>query len=144
MTTHMKPADSYQILVAQRKLRPTSPHLTIYRPQIPWILSSLNRITGVVLSGGLYIFGLSYLVAPLFGWHLESATLAAGFAAWPALLQIATKFVVAMPFTFHSINGIRHLIWDTGKQFANKSVIRSGWVAVGLSTASALYLATMV
>jgi succinate dehydrogenase (ubiquinone) cytochrome b560 subunit len=70
--------------------------------------------------------------------------MAAAFASWPGALKVATKFAVAMPFTFHSMNGVRHLIWDTGRQFSNKAVIRTGWTVVGLSTVSALYLATMV
>jgi len=102
-----------------------------------------NRITGAALSGGIYIFGSAYLVAPLFGWHLESATIAAAFGAWPVAAKVATKFAIAIPFTFHSFNGIRHLVWDTGAQFTNKQVIRTGWTVIGISTASALALATM-
>lgn len=136
----MTPADSYEILVAQRKNRPTSPHLTIYRPQMTWIPSALNRVTGSVLSGGFYVFGAAYLIAPLFGWHLDSASMAAAFGAWPVALKLAAKFTVALPFTFHSFNGLRHLSWDLGKTFTNKAVIQTGWILIGVSTASALYL----
>jgi succinate dehydrogenase (ubiquinone) cytochrome b560 subunit len=53
MTTESIPeAEAGSIIAAQRKNRPISPHLSIYKPQIPWVLSSLNRITGAVLSGG--------------------------------------------------------------------------------------------
>jgi succinate dehydrogenase (ubiquinone) cytochrome b560 subunit len=139
----MTPADSYQILVEQRKRRPVSPHLTIYQPQIPWILSGLNSITGCVLSGGFYVFGAAYLVSPLFGWHLDSASMAAAFGSLPLLVKGGLKFIVAMPFTFHSFNGIRHLVWDLALNFKNKSVIATGWTVVGLSTVSALALATL-
>jgi succinate dehydrogenase (ubiquinone) cytochrome b560 subunit len=140
----MSPSDSYQILVAQRKNRPTSPHLSIYRPQITWYASSLHRLTGSILSGGFYVFGAAYLVSPLFGWHLDSASLAAAFGSLPVLAKVGLKGLVAFPFTFHSFNGIRHLVWDLGKEFSNKAVIRSGWTVVGISAVSALYLATMV
>jgi succinate dehydrogenase (ubiquinone) cytochrome b560 subunit len=136
----MTPADSHEILAAQRKLRPVSPHLTIYRPQITWIPSALNRVTGAVLSGGFYVFGAAYLVSPLFGWHLDSATLVAAFGGLPVALKLAAKFAVALPFTFHSFNGLRHLSWDLGKIFSNKAVIQTGWIMIGVSTASALYL----
>lgn len=139
--TRIKPAESYKILADQRLHRPVAPHLTIYRPQITWILSSLNRITGVALSGGFYLFGLAYLFAPLTGWHLESASLAASFAAWPAALKVASKFLVALPFTFHSFNGVRHLVWDTGRELTNIKVIRTGWTVIGLTVVSSLYLA---
>jgi succinate dehydrogenase (ubiquinone) cytochrome b560 subunit len=140
-TQKMTPESSYQILVEQRKHRPTSPHLAIYKPQIPWILSGLNRITGSVLSGAFYVFGSAYLVSPLFGWHLDSASMAAAFASWPVALKVLTKLAVAFPFTFHSINGVRHLIWDLGKAFNNQAVIKTGWTVVGLSVSSALALA---
>lgn len=140
----MTPESSYDILVAQRKQRPTSPHLTIYKPQIPWVLSMSHRITGAVLSGGFYVFGSAYLVAPLFGWHLDSATLAAAFASWPVVLKVAAKFLVAMPFTFHSFNGLRHLAWDFAKTFKNATVVKTGWTVLGLSATSALALATLI
>lgn len=80
-------------------------------------------------------------MAPYLGWHLESAVIAASFAAWPVFLQVATKAIVALPFTFHCLNGVRHLIWDTAKMITNKKVNQSGWTVVALSTISALALA---
>jgi succinate dehydrogenase (ubiquinone) cytochrome b560 subunit len=103
-----------------------------------------NRITGAILSGGLYIFGFGYLIAPVFGWHLESAVLAASFAAWPVAAKITTKLLIALPFTFHSLNGLRHLMWDVAKGITNQQVIRSGWAVVAASVLSALYLAVAV
>lgn len=93
-----------------------------------------------MLSGGFYVFGLAYLVSPLLGWHLDSHSLAAAFATWPIILKVLAKFTVAMPFTFHSFNSIRHLIWDTGSTFTNRQVIITGWTAVAVSVASALAL----
>ncbi|RQM08589.1 hypothetical protein DH86_00000301 [Scytalidium sp. 3C] len=136
--------DAEAILAAQRKHRPVSPHLSIYQPQIPWIGSSLHRITGAALSGSVYIFSLAYLASPVLGWHLDSASLAAAFAAWPVAAKVATKALIALPFTFHSFNGVRHLVWDLGKQFKNKQVINTGLVVFGLSGISALYLALFV
>jgi len=66
--------------------------------------------------------------------------MAAAFASWPVVAKVAAKSLLALPFTFHSINGIRHLVWDSGRSFANKTVIRSGWTVVGLSVVSALGL----
>ena len=107
-------------------------------------MSGLNRITGVALSGGFYVFGLAYLATPLLGWHLDSATLAAAFGSLPVLVKAAAKFVVAMPFTYHSFNGLRHLMWDFGVGFKNASVVRTGWTVVGVSVVSALGLAAFV
>lgn len=132
------------ILVAQRLRRPVAPHLTIYKPQITWIGSGLNRVTSIMLSGPLYLFAIAYLAAPALGWSLTSATLAAGFAKWPVVLKVFAKIVAALPFTYHSINGLRHLAWDTGSQLTNQQVIRTGWAAVGLTVVSTLTLALFV
>lgn len=100
----------------------------------------MNRITGSILSVSLYVFGFAYLVAPALGWHLESASLAAAFAAWPVAAKVATKFLLAWPFTFHSFNGLRHLTWDMGASLTNKQVIVTGWTVIGISFVTALGL----
>jgi succinate dehydrogenase (ubiquinone) cytochrome b560 subunit len=117
--------------------------LSIYRPQITWYASALHRITGSAASGALYAFAAAYLVAPVFGWHLESASIAAAFGALPFAAKFFVKLGLAMPFTYHCINGVRHLIWDTGRFLTNKQVIQTGWTMVGLSTISALALALL-
>jgi succinate dehydrogenase (ubiquinone) cytochrome b560 subunit len=38
--------------------------------------------------------------------------LAAGLPEW---FKYATKGAVGMAFSFHSWNGVRHLLWDAGK-----------------------------
>lgn len=124
--------------------RPVSPHLLIYRPQITWYLSSLNRITGSLLSGGFYIFGTAYLASPLFGWHLESASMAEWFGGLNSIVKGGIKFAIAMPFCFHSWNGIRHLVWDMGREFSNRQVQVTGWIVVGVSVVSASVLAFLV
>ncbi|KAK5164641.1 cytochrome b subunit of succinate dehydrogenase, Sdh3p [Saxophila tyrrhenica] len=129
-----------KILAQQRLNRPVAPHLGIYAPQIPWYLSALNRITGCTLSGAFYVFGSLYLVAPYIGLHMESASVAAAFGAWPWLAKVATKMFFALPFTFHSFNGLRHLAWDTTHMITNQKVITSGWTVVGLSVVSAFAL----
>ena len=140
-TQKMTPTDSYDILVQQRKKRPTSPNLGIYKPQITWILSSLNRVTGLTVAVPFYLFGLAYLASPLTGMHLDSASLAAAFGGLPLAAKFGIKFAAALPFTFHSWNGLRHLAWDTGKTFNNATVIKTGWTVVGLTAVSTLYLA---
>ena len=104
----------------------------------------MNRITGATLSGSFYLFGAAYLVAPLVGWHLESASIAAAFASWPVFAKVGLKAFFAFPFAFHSFNGIRHLVWDMGAQISNKQVIVTGWVTVGLTVVSALGLTFLV
>lgn len=105
-----------------------------------WYLSALNRVTGLIVSFSFYAFGGLYLIAPYVGLHMESAAIAASFGAWPLIAKFATKMFFALPFTFHSFNGVRHLIWDTASMIENKAVQRSGWFVVGLSVVSAFGL----
>ncbi|RHZ44634.1 succinate dehydrogenase cytochrome b560 subunit [Aspergillus thermomutatus] len=136
-------ADASKILAQQRLNRPVSPHLSIYRPQITWIGSSAHRITGIALSGSLYLFATAYLAAPLFGWHLESASIAAAFGALPIAAKVLIKGTAAFPFVYHCLNGVRHLVWDLGRGISNQQVIKSGWAVVGLTVVSALTLALL-
>lgn len=132
---------AYSILVAQRKLRPVSPHLSIYQIQLTSCLSIVHRITGAAISGGVYAFALAYLASPALGLHLESATIATAFGALPIAVKIGIKGMFALPFTYHSWNGVRHLMWDTGKALDIKGVYRSGYVVLGLTALSTVYLA---
>lgn len=66
--------------------------------------------------------------------------MAAAFAAWPLALKLVAKTLVAWPFVFHSVNSLRHLVWDTGRQMTNKSVIRTGWAAAAASVVGTVYL----
>lgn len=95
--------------------------------------SSLQRITGVVLSGGLYLFGISYLASSYFGWGLSSESLSAAMASLPWSGKAAVKFVIAWPLMFHTFNNLRHLAWDMGKGFAMKTVCQTGYLSAGMS-----------
>ncbi|PNS16520.1 succinate dehydrogenase, cytochrome b556 subunit [Sphaceloma murrayae] len=131
------------ILARQRLNRPVSPHLSIYKPQVTWTLSILNRITGSVLSGAFYVYGALYLVAPAFGWQVGTAVMAAGIAKWGILAKGLVKFPLAFFFTYHSWNGIRHLVWDNARGINNAAVVKTGWAVLGVSVVTALGLCAM-
>jgi succinate dehydrogenase (ubiquinone) cytochrome b560 subunit len=141
ISTQFQPDSTTTILEKQRLARPVSPHLSIYKPQITWLASSSHRLTGVLLSGGLYLWSTAYLVGPTVGFQAGSTTLAAAFAAWPFVLKAATKATVAFSFVFHCFDGLRHIAWDFGLGFAKSRVIQTGWFIIGLSAVSSLYLA---
>jgi succinate dehydrogenase (ubiquinone) cytochrome b560 subunit len=92
------------------------------------------------LSGIFYLYGIGYLVAPALGLHLESAVVAASFATWPVVAKVLTKTLLALPLTFHGLNGLRHLSWDLTWGINNKLVQQTGWTVVVASVLSALYL----
>ena len=69
--------------------------------------------------------------------------MAAGFAKWPVLAKVGAKAVAAFPFVFHSLNSLRHLVWDMGMGFNLQSVWRSGWAVVGLTGVMCIGLAVV-
>ncbi|KOS16990.1 Succinate dehydrogenase cytochrome B subunit [Escovopsis weberi] len=133
-TAKVTPKEGHEILAAQRLNRPISPHLGIYKIEQTWFgASAWTRITGITLSGTAYLYFATYLAAPLLGWHVESAALASGFAALPLAAKGGLKFALAFPFTFHFINGVKHLVYDLGIGF-QKTQIKKGEMALWVSS----------
>ncbi|PFH50971.1 hypothetical protein AMATHDRAFT_75266 [Amanita thiersii Skay4041] len=139
-TQSMPPSAMTEILNKQRLNRPSSPHMTIYQPQLTWIASIANRFTGVGLSVLLYGFSLAYLVAP---GTFDSAHIIEFVAGLPDGVKYAGKAILAAPFTFHSFNGLRHLGWDMGKFLSVKSAYSTGYVVLGATALSTAYLTFM-
>jgi succinate dehydrogenase / fumarate reductase cytochrome b subunit len=95
---------------AKRVDRPLSPHLQIYRWQIPMLTSILTRITGNAL-----IVGVMLAV----WWLLAAATSDRQFAMADA---VATSWFGDLVFTgslwavwYHYLAGLRHLYFDAGR-----------------------------
>ncbi|CAK7893419.1 succinate dehydrogenase [ubiquinone] cytochrome b subunit, mitochondrial [[Candida] anglica] len=131
-----------EILLAQRKNRPVSPHLTIYKPQLTAVLSGLHRITGVAMAGSFYALTLGYAVSSLTGaFPLDSALITSTFASLPVVAKVGVKALMAYPFVFHVANGIRHLVWDFGAQLTIPGVYRTGYAVLGATTIFGTYLA---
>ena len=103
--------------------RPLSPFM-MYRWQYTNTLSILNRVTGVALSVGLLLF-VYWLVAAASG---EAAYAEAQSLFAHPLIKLAL-FVFSFAFFYHLMNGVRHLVWDTGHGLERKSARMSGWVA---------------
>ncbi|KIR67411.1 succinate dehydrogenase, cytochrome b556 subunit [Cryptococcus bacillisporus CA1873] len=142
-TQPMTDAEDITLLNSQRQHRPTSPHLAIYQPQLTWYLSSLHRITGVAFGGALYLSAMAYLLHPLVP-GIDSAHLIQLVHDLPGWLKGSAKFIIALPFTFHCYNGLRHLNWDIGKALTIKGVYRTGYAVLGATVLSSLYLAFFI
>ena len=71
-------------------------------------------------------------MAPLAGWHLESASLAAAFGTLPFVVKGGVKTALAWPFVYHLLNGVKHLVNDLAVGY-KKPQIRAGaygvWIA---------------
>lgn len=90
--------------------RPLSPHLDVYKLPLTGIISISHRITGVGLSVGTIL---------LAWWLIAAATGAESYASINGFLGswfgMILMFLWSFAFFFHLCNGIRHLIWDTGR-----------------------------
>lgn len=132
--------DEDQILIAQRKNRPVSPHLDIYQPQLTWILSGAHRATGVFLAAGFYGITCTYAAASLFGFHFDAALIFQTIEQLPEIVKYGFKAVLAYPFAFHMFNGLRHFVWDTGREFSIKAIYRTGYIVLAATAIFGSYL----
>jgi succinate dehydrogenase / fumarate reductase cytochrome b subunit len=106
-------------------MRPLSPHLQIYRPQITSVLSILHRITGFALSVGLLLLA-GLVISAAFG--QQSFDLVRGqMSTWYGYILLMGW---SWAFYYHLCNGIRHLFWDIGKGFELSTVTTSGWAVL--------------
>ncbi len=101
--------------------RPLSPHMTIYRPQITSVMSIMHRITGI----GLVVGGVAVV-----WWLLAAASDPDYFelidGLWTSWLGHLIWLFLTLAFSYHLLNGIRHLVWDTGRGLDLPSVELGG------------------
>lgn len=119
--------------------RPLSPHLTIYRPQLTSITSILVRLTGNAL-----------IVAALMivWWFVAAAT-------GPDAFAIANGFVTSWfgdlvmllsvwALWYHSLGGLRHLVWDSGRMLDVERSELAGQMMIVLSVLLTIFTVIVV
>ncbi|XP_074044269.1 succinate dehydrogenase cytochrome b560 subunit, mitochondrial isoform X2 [Macrotis lagotis] len=120
--------------------RPLSPHITIYNWSLPMMMSITHRGTGVALSAGVYLFGLTALFLP--GNFESHLALLKALSLGPALIHTA-KFALVFPLMYHTWNGVRHLMWDLGKGLKIPQLHQSGVAVLVLTVLSSVGLAAL-
>ena len=118
-----------------KQVRPLSPHLQIYKPQITSILSIMHRLTGVGLSVGTILIVL-WLTSLSLGESFYEYYIIFVKSVFGKLILIAFTFALS----YHLSNSIRHLFWDLGYGFELDVVFKSGVVVIF----SALVLTSLV
>lgn len=93
------------------------------------------------MAGAFYALTCTYAATSILNIPFDAATLVNAFASLPVWLQYGIKAGAAFPFAFHSFNGVRHLIWDLGKELTLKGVYRTGYIVLGASAVVGSYLA---
>jgi len=116
----------------KQKIRPLSPHLTVYKPQLTSVLSIFHRITGsilvllIIFSSILFYFNLFFVGSSYqycFSFDLMSLF---------SLFILAVGYFVLFAISFHLINGIRHLSWDLAFGLEIKNLYVTGGIVLSL------------
>lgn len=97
-----------------------------YKPQLTSLMSITHRATGVFLS----IVGAPLLLAWVIalGSGPESyAAFSGWFAGIPGTVLAAISLLC---LNYHLLNGIRHLVWDTGRALELKQAYLGGWLVL--------------
>ena len=105
--------------------RPLSPHLGVYKFMYTMSLSILHRITGCAAAVGFLLF-VWWLMALASGPAAYASAMGALGSPLAKLLLVGFTF----SFVYHFCNGIRHLVWDTGRGLERAQARRSGAVVV--------------
>ena len=119
--------------------RPLSPHLSIYRPQLTSMTSILTRITGnaMLISALLVVW-----------WFLAASTSPAYFAVADGVLTSffgdLVMFLSLWGLWYHTLAGVRHLIWDNGIGLDLDTAEKMGWVVIGGSVLLTLFTVIVI
>ena len=109
--------------------RSLSPHLRSYKPQITSFISIFHRITGSVLA-------LLLICVPI------CINLVGSFLSFRFIYIVFTFlfffvklifYVLIATFFFHSMNGLRHILWDFCIGLELSNIFISGCLVVSLS-----------
>lgn len=118
---------------------PISPHLQIYKPQITSILSIAHRITG---------FSLNFLLILVLLWI---TALTHGEKTYDIFINFIFFFPVRvivffsiLGFSYHMLNGIRHMFWDLGYFIENKSAAILGYLILIISLSLTFFLSVFL
>ena len=108
--------------------RPLSPHLSIYRWPITMVSSILHRATGIAMAVGFVLFAL---------WLADAATGPDAYAVFTGIMgSIVGKLMLvgwSWAFFYHLANGIRHLVWDSGRGLEKEQASASAWFVIVVS-----------
>ena len=105
--------------------RPLSPHLGVYKFAYTMSLSILHRTTGCAAAVGFLLF-VWWLMALASGPDSYARAMQALSSPFAKLLLVGFTF----SFVYHFCNGIRHLVWDTGRGLERAQARRSGVLAI--------------
>ena len=108
--------------------RPLSPHLSIYRWPVTMVSSILHRATGIAMAAGFVLFVF---------WLADTANGPDDYAVFASAMGSTVGRVLLVgwswAFFYHLANGIRHLVWDTGRGLEKGQATASAWLVIAAS-----------
>ena len=108
--------------------RHLSPHISIYRWPVTMASSILHRATGLAMALGFIL---------LVGWLFDAASGPAVYAKFIGVMDSTVGLILligwSFAFFYHLSNGIRHLVWDTGRGLEIHQATASAWFVIVLS-----------
>jgi succinate dehydrogenase / fumarate reductase cytochrome b subunit len=110
----------------KKKVRPLSPHLLVYKPQLTSVFSIFHRISAGVL---LFVFIVSISIFYCHNFYLSFFTFYFVFYYFFPFFSFVFYllfYFIFFIFFFHMINGLRHLSWDFGLGLEIKNVYITG------------------
>ena len=119
--------------------RPLSPHLTIYRPQITSVSSIFTRITGNALIVAAFL---------IVWWFLAAATSEDYFNTVNGILTSwfgdLVLFLSLWALWYHTLAGIRHLVWDNAMALELGIAEKLGWAVMAGSVVLTILTALVI
>jgi succinate dehydrogenase / fumarate reductase cytochrome b subunit len=116
--------------------RSLSPHLYAYKPQITSVVSIFHRITGSLLA---IILLCTPICINLLGSFLSYNSIYSVFG----IIFFISKIIFYLFFAtvcFHSMNGIRHIMWDFGIGLDLSNLFITGCLVVSLSLLTSFFI----
>ena len=103
-----------------------SPHVSIYKFPVTAISSIATRLSGLYLSGAFVTIGISEL--------MQNKKLYNTYDSLDNKYQKAINYSFILPTVYHTMGGIRHMVWDSNPALLNNiAVKRSSFLIIGLT-----------
>jgi len=115
-----------------------SPSLTVYRPELVTMMSIMGRATGIILSGGLYIWVVMLKLKPLlltnYSFYFIIFDLFKG-QVWGIIISGVTLFILIALY-YHVMYAIRNIIWffwENKIDMSLENVYKVGYSILGIT-----------
>lgn len=118
---------------------PISPHLQIYRPQLTSVLSIAHRIAGFFLISLLPLI-IIWLGCIAFGEYTYGVFIKLMSLKISKLVLI----LICFGFSYHMLNGIRHIFWDLGYGIEIKTSGIWGVLIILLSCLITIFFSSLI